>query len=123
MAEVPKMRGNLMDVPDAREERQLIYPPVYYPGTLAADDAQVVLLEAGQEVSVAIALVPARAADVSGRVVRSDGSPGQGYMLLKDQEYERSFEAARQTEIADGKFTFFDVRPGESLDLPRHFPG
>ena len=111
-AEVLEFRSRLMDAPDAQSDRELIYPPIYYPGTASPGDAQPVMLDAGQELGVGITLVPARAAHISGRVIRSDGSPGRGHVVLQEVVGGQPLDRFRD-DLSDGRFTFGDIRPGE----------
>ena len=114
IAEVPEFRSNLMDTPDARSDRQLVYPPIYYPGVASPDEAQVLTLGAGQELNAGIVLVAARVAHLSGQVVRPDGTPGQGYVVLKEVKGVQAQDRFRE-ELKDGKFTFWNIRPGEHV--------
>lgn len=113
LAALPEFRSYLMDLPTENIDRQLFYPPTYYPGTASARDAQPLSLDAGEELSVGITLVPTRTAHVSGRVVSSEGTPVPGYVVLKEVHDNVSSEARFRQELSDGRFTFWDIRPGE----------
>jgi len=65
------------------------------------NDAQPVALAPGEEVS----------AHLSGHVVSSDGSLGQGHVVLGDSNHQARF----REELSDGKFTFWNIRPGEHV--------
>jgi hypothetical protein len=51
------------------------YTPTYYPGTVAAGDAQRIVLDSGRDTEVSFALVSTRLSRVSGRVLSSQGQP------------------------------------------------
>jgi hypothetical protein len=57
------------------------FPPIYYPGTASAEQAQPITLAVGEEVSIQFSLIPARLARVSGIVVDSAGRPASGAQL------------------------------------------
>jgi len=112
VASAYEYRGYLMDSPEAASDRQLIYPPIYYPGTMVPGDAEPVSLRPGEETHVEISLVPARAAHISGRVVNPDGTPAQGYVVLCDAW---AGPARFRADLSDGHFTFWNIWPGVHL--------
>ncbi len=103
----------------ARRDRALIYTRVYYPGTPSPADASVLSLRGGDEVSVTVALAPARAAHISGRVIRWDGDPGRGMVMLRLDPigvlYAQDLGAGvvSSADLVDGRFAFEDVAPGD----------
>jgi hypothetical protein len=101
------------------------YAPTYYPGTLLAEEAQRVPVAAAQETSVSVAMIKARLATVSGRAVKSDGSPvvytaptgtpqaTPALALVMRQEMPGGgFSQRNLTTKADGSFSVPDLLPG-----------
>ena len=95
---------------EIRKEHDLIYPPVYYPGTPSPADARALVVGAGDELSVTLSLEPARAAHVSGQVVRWDGSPGRGFVILSS-----GGGWLFRSDLVNGRFSFWNLHPGNYL--------
>ena len=101
------------------EKVVLSYSPSYYPGTARQSEAQRVTLALGQDLSaVDVALVPGRAARLSGTVTGADGTPLAGAEVSVSQEIvgptTSSFSSVGGTKTAaDGTWTLRDVPPGE----------
>lgn len=84
-------------------------PPVFYPGTASASDAQSIVLGMGQIVSgIAIQLSPTRLISVSGTVTTSTGRPAHISSLTFTNGTSR--EPFRRP---DGSFLIPNVVPGE----------
>ncbi len=102
-------------------DRDVIFPPLYYPGEVSAARAQAMSLRAGEELSVDIRLTPARTADISGRVVRSDGLPGRGFVILRWNPAGVLYPAnligdvLYRSDLEDGRFLFDNLAPGDYL--------
>ena len=91
------------------------FAPTYYPGTGNVNEAQRVVVGAGEEVSVGFALLPVRLVRISGTVVSQSGEIGGGMVQLV------STTDGGDTPIgqvngggiqADGSFTIVNVAPG-----------
>lgn len=89
--------------------------PVYFPGTIAADDASPVRLAGGEEregVNFSLRLVPN--ARVEGTVTAIGGGPASGAQLLAHREGtpgDRTVVANTRTD-AQGKFSLRGIPPG-----------
>jgi len=102
-----------------RDRQVLGYATTYFPGTASAAEAQRVKVAVGQEVAaIDFALVPGRAATVSGTALRSDGAPLAGATVSLDQ-YIRGPVSSMASSVsgtkvaADGSWTIRNVPPGE----------
>jgi hypothetical protein len=93
------------------------YLPTYFPGVVNATAARRVTLGVGRESpAVDIALVPGRAAKVSGTAVDSKGRPFTHVGLTEEVRglHGASFRGGPSTSVAaDGSFTISNVPPGE----------
>ena len=112
------MGGN-MAMPNMTNTEADGFAPTYYPGTPNLGEATRVTLKAGQEMTGAnFALVVARMARVSGRVLSSRGEPlgGQRMLMLApaDPMMGGNFgmNMSNAMMAADGAFTFTNVPPG-----------
>ena len=108
------------------------FAPTYYPGTPNIGEAGRIALKAGQEMSGAnFALVVARMARVSGRVVNSRGEPvaGQRMLMLAPADPAMGMNFGMNMSNAmlapDGTFQFTNVAPGRyNLNVrPMGMPG
>ncbi len=90
------------------------YAPTYYPGTVNIADAQRITLALGEEQSgINLAIVPVRAARVTGRVTNSLGAPIQATISLLNQTGQSyNPTGGRNGSGADGSFTLTNVPPG-----------
>lgn len=112
----------------ARGDRELVFPAIYYPGSPQAADAQPVAIAAWDEVNLDLRLAPVPAARISGRVVRPDGEPSRGQVVLRWNPDGPLYSDARSGEVrvdlVDGAFVFPAVHPGDYIietdegDLP-----
>ncbi|MGH9239277.1 MAG: MSCRAMM family protein [Vicinamibacterales bacterium] len=92
------------------------YAPTYYPGTVTLADAQRITLGLGEEQSgINLAVVPARAARIAGRVVGSNGQPIRATISLHSRLQAFSPSGGRNGSGTDGTFTLTSVPPGDYL--------
>jgi hypothetical protein len=103
-----------------RTDRELVFPPTYYPGSPVAADAQPVSIADWDEVNLDLPLVPVPAARIAGRVVRPDGEPSQSTIVLRSNPQgalysERAPNAPVEMGLADGMFVFQPLQPGDYI--------
>ncbi len=98
-------------------ERDYEYLPLYYPGVLQSDQAQSLVLRAGDEGSIDFALRAGKYVHLSGLVVGMSGRPAQGYVTLQSTEANSmSRMMNHSTDIdSDGKFIFKQVLQGSYI--------
>src|SRR5436190_5055528 len=100
-------------------ERVMGYAQTYYPGTPGFTDARRVTVGVGQEASnTDFALIPGRAATVSGTVYDSQGRPAAGRQISVGQEFRGpgqmfSMSSVGTTVAGDGTFRMAGLAPGE----------
>jgi hypothetical protein len=98
-------------------EETMGYAPTYFPGTTNIADARRVTVGLGQEVGANdFALIPGRAATVSGTALDSRGQPFQSVNLALEIRSEgggRFGSAGNARVAADGTFTIRGVAPGD----------
>lgn len=101
-------------VPERTDER-VGYAPTYYPGASDVGAAQRVTVAAGQTIAdLTISLVPARVAQVSGRVIDVRGEPATAGMVMAMTRASPVMAAPRAGAIrGDGTFSINGVPPGE----------
>jgi hypothetical protein len=91
------------------------FAPTFYPGTGNVNEAQRVMVGAGEEVSVGFSLLPVRLVRVSGTVISQGGNAGGGGMVQLVSAVEGG-EGPLTTLAAgiqnDGSFTLMNVPPG-----------
>jgi protocatechuate 3,4-dioxygenase beta subunit len=97
----------------ARRDAGRAYAPTYFPGTLSAAEAVAVFVTPGQEQVVTLPLMAARAATVSGTVLRSDGWPLHQPSVSLNQTIGSSMLGQGTVTQANGTFSFRNVFPGE----------
>jgi hypothetical protein len=87
--------------------------PTYYPGTIAADQAQVVSLRPGADASVQFTHIPPALVRVLGMAVTSKGAPAAG-LSVSLRSSTADWVAGRNagTVSADGLFVIDRVAPG-----------
>jgi hypothetical protein len=100
------------------------YAPTYYPGSLAAGDAQLVTVSPGSEDTVVeLRLNPGRVAKVSGAAFDSSDQPYRGRLYLAPSERSGVVGTTAQTSPQqDGTFEFINVAPGDYV-LQTSAPG
>jgi protocatechuate 3,4-dioxygenase beta subunit len=110
--------GQMMVAPNMTSTEQDGFAPTYYPGTPNLGEAGRVTIKAGQEMTGAnFAMVVARMARVSGRVLNSRGEPigGQRMLMLSPADPLISVGGMNMNNAmlaGDGAFTFTNVAPG-----------
>jgi protocatechuate 3,4-dioxygenase beta subunit len=89
------------------------YPPVYYPGVLQPDQAQIVPLHAGDEMQADFSMPRTKAVEVSGRVIGAGGGPATKAYVNLDQPGADDFglEISDETD-ENGRFRLKGVFPG-----------
>lgn len=103
------------------DDRALVYPPIYFPGSASRADAQAISIRPWDEVSLELALTPAPMSRISGRVVRWDGEPGRSFVVLMRNSagplYPQGLidDRMSRAEVVDGEFTFYEVVPGDYI--------
>jgi protocatechuate 3,4-dioxygenase beta subunit len=103
-----------------RTDREMVLPPIYYPGSPVAADAQPVSIAPWSEVSLDLRLAPVPAARIAGRVVRADGEASQSTVVLRWNPdgplYSESISTAGlRVRLVDGAFVFPTVHPGDYI--------
>ena len=89
------------------------FAPTYYPGTATIADAQRLTLALGEEQSgISMAVVPVRAARITGRVVASNGSVAQTRITLANQFGQSWIVNVGRGSPSDGAFTLANIPPG-----------
>ena len=93
------------------------YAPTYYPGTVTLADAQRITLGLGEEQSgINLAVIPARAGRIAGRVVGSNGQPIRATISLHSRLGQAiSPSGGRNGSGTDGTFTLTNIPPGDYL--------
>jgi protocatechuate 3,4-dioxygenase beta subunit len=104
---------------DGAAEQRTAYAPTYFPGTTNPAEARRVPVGVGQE-SVAndFALIPGRAATLSGTATDSSGRPLDFVVLMEQIRGDGMIGVASggpSVRTADGSFVIRDVLPGEYL--------
>ena len=102
-----------------RRDRERVFPAIYYPGSPQAADAQPVAIASWDEVNLDLRLAPVPAARISGKVVRPDGEPSRGKVVLRwnpdsPLSSDANFGEVR-IELVDGSFVFPVVHPGDYI--------
>jgi hypothetical protein len=105
-------RGTVARQPQQERPQNVVYSPVYYPGTVRADDAAPIIVIPGQEVQgLDLTMIQVPAATVSGTVVMPDGTPAAGAQVRLDGEESTGRglppSTRRYTATADGAGAFF----------------
>jgi len=89
------------------------YAPTYYPGTANLGDAQQITLGLGEEqLGINMAVVPVRAARITGRITNSNGQPIRATVALTSPLQGFSPAGGRNASDADGAFTLTNIPPG-----------
>ena len=89
------------------------FAPTYYPGTATIADAQRLTLALGEEQSgISMAIVPVRAARITGRVVGSNGSVAQTRITLANQFGQSWNTNVGRGSASDGAFALANIPPG-----------
>jgi hypothetical protein len=92
------------------------YPPVYYPGTLRAQEAARIEVVPGGEIQgIDITLTESKAFSISGKVFRADGKPATEAFLISMRVEEEEFFGgmSRSGQVdAEGNFKLGGLLPG-----------
>ena len=108
------------------------FQPTFFPGTVNAAEAQPISLGIAQEVTIQLALMPARLVRVTGTVRDSQDRPvfpAQVTLWTRSADLSTPFSVApggntAVSTAADGSFAFAAVLPGEySLEVRNRVPG
>jgi hypothetical protein len=108
-------RSNTMMMPGMQSTETEGYAPTYYPGTPNIAEASRLTVKAGQEMTGAnFALIVARMARVSGRILNSRSEPVTGAMLMMvpDEIMAGPLNMFNAMVGGDGSFQFANVAPG-----------
>jgi protocatechuate 3,4-dioxygenase beta subunit len=100
--------------------RELVVPPIYYPGSSLAAGAQPISISSWSEVNLDLRIAPVLASRITGRVVRADGEASQSRVILRwnpeSPLYSESISTADvRVELVDGMFVFPAVHPGDYI--------
>jgi len=111
--EPPSHRINMGSAYRLRERLGAQYPPVYYPGVLQPDQAQVVPLHAGDEMQADFSMRRAKAVEISGRVIASGGGPATRAYVNLDQlgADHLGLDISDETD-QNGRFKLKGIFPG-----------
>ena len=85
----------------------------FHPGTLAADDAQRVSVEAGEELFVTFPMVRAQLGSISGQIITSTGQPLSSPYASLAHPALYGGSSRRLTLAADGSFHEENLPPGD----------
>ena len=97
----------------ANAETRTSYAPTYYPGTATLADAQRLTLGLGEEQSgINMAIVPVRAARITGKVMSSNGSPTGATVTLANQMGQSFSVNGGRGSASDGAFAIANIPPG-----------
>jgi protocatechuate 3,4-dioxygenase beta subunit len=90
------------------------FAQTFYPGTINSADAQAISVNAGEEASVQLALMPSRLMRISGTVVDSEGRPSAGAQLsLVTQTGAVTSSRSVANAADDGTFSATTIPPGD----------
>ena len=104
-----------------RADHSLIYTPIYFPASRSAAGAHVLTVQPWDDLRVDIALAPARAAHISGRVVKWDGEPGRAHVVLSLNPagllYPQGLvsDSLFRADLIGGEFRFDNIAPGDYI--------
>ncbi len=89
------------------------YAPVYFPGVLQVDQAQAVVLSAGEEAQADVAMRRMRLVEVSGRVIGPNGAPAtRSYVSLSQVGVNDWSGELGSGADGSGEFSIKGVPPG-----------
>ena len=89
------------------------FAPIYFPGTLQLDQAQPVVLRAGEEVQADFAMRRIKLVEVAGRVMGADGGPEtEAYVHLSAAGVQDWFSGLGTSTDNKGQFSIKGVPPG-----------
>jgi hypothetical protein len=94
---------------------------VYFPGVLQLDQAQAVVLQAGEEMRADFAMRRIKLAQVAGRVMGADGSPeADSYVHLLAADVQDWFSELRAATDSKGQFSIQGCLPVATTSVPAH---
>ena len=102
--------------PGGQADDESGYATTFFPGTVAASEAQRITVSSGQTISdVVFAMVTAKIASVSGTVVDSHGRPAQGMLMISRNESGSVMSGINMGAPIrpDGTFAFTNVTAGD----------
>ncbi len=89
------------------------FAPMYFPGVLQPDQAQAVVLRAGEEVQADFAMRRIKLVEVAGRVMGADGGPQtEAYVQLSATGVEDWLSGLGTSTDSKGEFSIKGVPPG-----------
>jgi protocatechuate 3,4-dioxygenase beta subunit len=99
---------------NANPSERTAYAPIYFPGTLNANEAQRITLTAGRELAdLVMVLKPIKASRVTGTATGSDGKPLAPAFIMVMPSDGAFFGPAGTTQVQpDGTFTLTGLAPG-----------
>jgi hypothetical protein len=104
-------------VGDSGQETTMAYAPTFFPGTTHVSDATKITVGIGKQAeNIEFALVPGRAATISGTATNSQGRPLATVMLVQETLGPSGGMvgiAGNASVAGDGRFTMRNVTPGE----------
>ena len=96
----------------ARQTLGTEYAPVFYPGVLQRNQAEIISLRAGEEVQIDFTLRHTRTVEISGRVLAPDGKPANAMVNLEEAGGNDDLDEHNTDTDANGVFTLKGVPPG-----------
>ncbi len=92
------------------------YVPVYYPGVLQVNQAQLVSLRAGEEMQADFSMRHGRTVEISGRVIGPNGKPGSNIGVSLQELGVETYGMDHSADVdAEGKFRLKGVPPGSYM--------
>lgn len=111
-----RFTGQMAEMVQERTLLQVLgsqFAPMYFPGVLQLDQAQAVVLQAGEEVQADFAMRRIKLVEVAGRVIGPDGAPETGaYVRLSAAGVEDWSSGLGTSTDGKGDFSIKGVPPG-----------
>ena len=100
--------------PNGSPSERTAYAPIYYPGTITANEAQRLTISAGQQIDdLVMVLKPIKASRISGTAIGSDGKPLTPAMIMVMQSNVGFGSMSSNAQVRpDGTFTVGGLAPG-----------
>ena len=99
------------------------YATTYFPGTMNAKDAQIIHVNASEDVpSIDFALIAVKTASILGQMIGADGAPFQGGIQLSPSRRTGAVGGGSVGAMTyrDGRFEFPNVAPGDYIIESTH---